>query len=284
MTEAEWSAEDEPAPKKKKRVEDADLIDKLWAMAFLYDRAGRHKTSHWPTRWHILDYKRHWPTGKWRARWKIAYPRPYYDLVKKNAKKHGYPGALQMGIIGSLQAAAHNIAISIASVCYMLPLGLSFVLTARVGRVYGREQLASLRLRVASGLMLTLMMTTLTMLLLIALRSSLAGLYSDDTELTELAAGLLILAALFQLSDGAQVALIGLLRGLQDLRVPMLINAVSYWGIAFPLGYFAAHHTALGAYGLWMGLIIGLTVASVLLAFRLRNRLQHVQKNWPHHV
>jgi MATE family multidrug resistance protein len=188
--------------------------------------------------------------------------------------------ALQMGMIGALEAAAHNISISIASVCYMLPLGLSFVLTARVGRVYGRQLMAPLRLRVASGLLLMLMMTTVTMLLLMVFRVSLAGLYSDDTELTSMAAGLLILAALFQLSDGAQVALIGLLRGLQDLRVPMLINAVSYWGIAFPLGYYAAHHAGLGAYGLWLGLIIGLTVASVLLGWRLHNRLRVVQANW----
>ncbi len=98
-SEAELRALGLTAPKKKKRVEDADQIDKLWAMAFLYDRAGRYQTSHWPTRWHILDYKRKWPVGKNLARWTIAYPRPYADLVAKNAKKHGYPGALQMGIM-----------------------------------------------------------------------------------------------------------------------------------------------------------------------------------------
>ncbi len=223
----------------------------------------------------------HWP--QWRLLGNLLWKSvPIYLGLVFEAGLF-FATALQMGMIGSLQAAAHNIAISIASVCYMLPLGLSFVLTARVGRVYGRELLAPLRLRVASGLLLTVMMTTLTMLLLIALRSALAELYTDDTELTDLAAGLLILAALFQLSDGAQVTLIGLLRGLQDLRVPMLINAVSYWGIAFPLGYFAAHHTPLGAYGLWLGLIIGLSVASVLLALRLRNRLHRVQQDWTAH-
>ena len=76
------------APGDKKRVDDPDQIEKLWAMAWLYDRAGRYPTSHWPTRWHILDYKRRWPVGANRARWHIAYPRAYYDLLKTHADKN----------------------------------------------------------------------------------------------------------------------------------------------------------------------------------------------------
>lgn len=76
-------------PRDKKRVEDPDLIEKLWAMAWLYDRAGRHGAAHWPTRWHILDYKRQWPVGTNRARWKIAYPRAFFELLKTHADKNG---------------------------------------------------------------------------------------------------------------------------------------------------------------------------------------------------
>jgi soluble lytic murein transglycosylase len=76
------------APSDKKRVDDPDRVEKLWAMAWLYDRAGRYATSHWPTRWHILDYKRQWPVGANDARWRIAYPRPFLALLSDHAKKN----------------------------------------------------------------------------------------------------------------------------------------------------------------------------------------------------
>ena len=86
------------APSGKSRVDDPDLVEKLWAMAYLYDRAGRYGTSHWPTRWHILDYRRHWPAGTWRARWRIAYPKAYWELLSRNATANGVPPALQIAI------------------------------------------------------------------------------------------------------------------------------------------------------------------------------------------
>lgn len=86
-------------PPGKKRLHDADHIEKVWATAFLYDRAKRYSQSHWPTRWHILDYKRQWPTGHNYARWRIAYPRGYWSLIEEHAGKHGYPTELMMGIV-----------------------------------------------------------------------------------------------------------------------------------------------------------------------------------------
>ncbi len=186
--------------------------------------------------------------------------------------------AMQMGMIGTLEAAAHYIAIGVTSICFMLPLGLSFAVTARLGRVYGRQSLPAAKLRICSGLIITLIMAMLTVSALLLLRYPLISLYTDDAQLISIAAQLLVLAALFQLSDGAQVALIGILRGLQDVRVPMLINAFSYWGIAFLLGYFSAHHWGYGAAGLWWGLIIGLSVAALLLAVRLINKMTLFEK------
>jgi len=87
------------APAGRDEVTDPDLVDKIWAMAWLFDRAGRYDLSHWVTRWHVLDYKRHWPVGRWRARWRIAYPLAFYDLIQAAAAKHGYPAELQMGIM-----------------------------------------------------------------------------------------------------------------------------------------------------------------------------------------
>jgi len=86
-------------PKDKKKVTDADLAEKLWAVAFLYDKAGRYATSHWPTRWHILDYRRAWANGANRARWKIAYPKAFWDLLTEHAKKNDVPVAMQIAIV-----------------------------------------------------------------------------------------------------------------------------------------------------------------------------------------
>jgi soluble lytic murein transglycosylase len=87
------------APGDKKRVEDPDRVEKLWAMAYLYDRAGRHATSLWPTRWHILDYREQWPIGANRARWLIAYPRGYWDLLTRHAALNKVPIAMQIAIV-----------------------------------------------------------------------------------------------------------------------------------------------------------------------------------------
>lgn len=87
------------APPGKKRVDDPELIEKLWAMAYLYDRAGRYGTSHWPTRWHILDYRKQWPSGANRARWQIAYPKAYAEILARHAEKNKVPFAMQIGIV-----------------------------------------------------------------------------------------------------------------------------------------------------------------------------------------
>jgi soluble lytic murein transglycosylase len=87
------------APGDRKRVDDPDQIEKLWAMAFLYDRAGRYATSIWPTRWHILDYRARWPLGANRARWQIAYPKAYWELLTRHAAANQVPIAMQIAIV-----------------------------------------------------------------------------------------------------------------------------------------------------------------------------------------
>jgi soluble lytic murein transglycosylase len=96
--EAELRALGLAAPAGKSRVDDPDTIEKLWAMVYLFDRAGRYGTSHWPTRWHILDYRRSWPIGRERARWRIAYPKAYWELLSRHAATNGVPVALQIAI------------------------------------------------------------------------------------------------------------------------------------------------------------------------------------------
>ena len=188
---------------------------------------------------------------------------------------------IQSGLIGTEAAGAHNIAIGTAAAFFMLPLGLSFALTARIGVALGRNLEGTpgrrgIRLRAASGVLLTFALAGLTSLAIVVFRHPIAALYTNDAAVRALAAELLILAAVFQLSDGLQATLTGLLRGLQDTRVPMLINAFAYWGIGFGTGWFAANRLGFGVHGLWFGLIAGLTVAAVLQGWRLANRLGHV--------
>ena len=186
---------------------------------------------------------------------------------------------IQMGMIGTVAAGAHNIAITTSAATYMLPLGLSFALTARMGVAFGRGSVSGLRLRVVSGVLLTLLLACVTSMLLVVFRHPIAALYTSDPEVRSLAASMLILGAVFQLSDGLQATMIGLLRGVQDTRVPMFINAFAYWGIGFGTGYLAAHRFGFGAYGLWFGLIAGLSIAALLQGFRLMNRLRFLETN-----
>jgi len=182
----------------------------------------------------------------------------------------------QSGVLGTLPASAHFIAIGATAFCFMLPLGLSFALTARIGRVYGRRQLHAIELRVYTGVLLTFVLAFGTAVTLLLFRHQIAALYTPDLEVRRLAAQLLLMAVVFQLSDGLQATLIGMLRGLQDTKAPMFINLLSYWGVAFGVAYWLAHHVGWGVYGLWTGLIIGLSLSAVLLALRLRFQVRRI--------
>jgi MATE family multidrug resistance protein len=184
----------------------------------------------------------------------------------------------QSGIFGTLEASAHFIAIGATAFCYMLPLGLSFALTARVGRVYGRRHMAGIRLRVLSGLVICIAMAIATAIVLLLFRHQIPAIYTNDAAVRAFAASLLLVSVIFQLSDGLQAVLLGMLRGLQDTRVPMFINAFSYWVIAFGAGYVLSRNAGWGVYGLWAGLVIGLTMSSLLLGWRLKIKLNAVAR------
>ena len=133
--------------------------------------------------------------------------------------------------------------------------------------------------------MLTFVFAASTSVLLVLFRHDIVRIYSDDAAVREFATYLLLLAAVFQFSDAAQATLIGMLRGLQDARVPMLINAFSYWVIGFGLGVYLAHYLGWGATGLWVGLISGLTLSATLLGLRLWHLSQrHLQQKTPQYA
>lgn len=177
--------------------------------------------------------------------------------------------ALLIGRIGAVDVAAHQIAINVASVCFMLPLGLAMATTVRVGHAVGAEDRSAVRWAAGAGFALGGLTQALAGIVLIFGGAWIAGLYSSDPAVLALAVLLMRYAAVFQLSDGVQVLSAGALRGLKDTRVPMLITMLAYWGVGLPLGAWFGLHRNLGAPGLWIGLILGLSVAGALLAWRL---------------
>lgn len=176
--------------------------------------------------------------------------------------------ALAIGTLGTDVVASHQIAINVASVTFMVPLGIAMATTVRVGHAVGRGDAEGVRDAGLVGLLLTLSAQGVSALLMLTVPQHIAALYTADATVIALAAQLLVLAGLFQFSDGMQVAASGALRGLKDTRVPMLITTFAYWGVGMPVGWWLAFRLDYGARGMWMGLIAGLSMAAILLSTR----------------
>lgn len=176
--------------------------------------------------------------------------------------------ALLMGSISAIAVAAHQIAINVASTTFMVPLGISLATTVRVGNALGRGDAVAARRAGWIGLSMAVSTQVLSALVLVLLPRFIAGIYTADEAVLGIAVQLLLMAAIFQLSDGLQVAAAGALRGLKDTRGPMIVTVVSYWLIGLPFGYWLCFNREFGPRGLWIGIIGGLTVAGVLLTLR----------------
>ncbi|MCK7592483.1 MATE family efflux transporter [Pseudomarimonas salicorniae] len=182
--------------------------------------------------------------------------------------------ALVIGGMGALAVAAHQIAINIASVLFMVPLGVAMATTVRVGFAAGGRNAEGVRWACRAGFAITVVTQLFAAAILIGLGTEIAALYTREAAVLVAVAPLLWLAAAFQLSDGFQVAAAGCLRGLKDTRMPMLITAFAYWGVGMPAGIWFAFGYERGAPGMWAGLVSGLTVAALLLGGRLRRLLR----------
>ena len=176
--------------------------------------------------------------------------------------------SLLAGSFGTVAVGSHQIALNVGSVTFMVPLGLSMAIAVRVGNAAGRRDPAAVRLAGLAGISLAALAQVIACTLLLSIPTIIAGWYTDDITLKAGAASLLFLAALFQVSDGIQVAAAGALRGLKDTRIPMLITASAYWAIGMPTGWMLAYHVNMNVQGLWIGLIAGLTTAAILLLTR----------------
>jgi MATE family multidrug resistance protein len=211
----------------------------------------------------ILRFKPNWTLCKRVL--KIGIPTGFQFIFEVSAFS---AAAIMMGWIGVNALAGHQIALNLASISYMMATGVATAGMIRVSHFIGKGDLVSMKEagRVAFGMVAAFMFVCA--LLFFAFRFYLPTLYIDDPEVISLAASLLILAGFFQISDGVQVVGLGVLRGMEDVKVPTLVTFFAYWALGLPLGYLLAFKLGFGESGIWIGLLIGLTITAALLFYR----------------
>ncbi|MFY8065972.1 MAG: MATE family efflux transporter [Flavobacterium sp.] len=218
-----------------------------------------------------------------------------FDEIKKEMINKivnlGFPSAMQMlfevllftaaiwlcGNIGKTSQAANQIALSLASMTFMVAMGLSVVSMIRISNQKGLNDYKQLVIVARSIFLLAILIEILFAIMFVALHQVLPYMFLnmeiksqllDNQEVIAIAAKLLLVAAVFQISDGMQVVVLGALRGLQDVKIPMYITFVAYWIVGFPVSFYLGNYTSLKAVGVWIGLFAGLTVAAVFLFMR----------------
>ena len=181
--------------------------------------------------------------------------------------------AMMMGWLGTVPLAAHGVAVQLASAAFMVHLGLSNAATVRAGSAYGRGDRNEMARGGHAVIGLSLAAALVTIAAFLVFPEPLIAVFLEDGDpdapaIIATGIGLLAVAALFQLVDGAQVIALGLLRGVQDTRQPMIIAALSYWAVGIPASYVLGFPLGLGGVGIWLGLVAGLACAGVLLMLR----------------
>ncbi|WP_339917610.1 MATE family efflux transporter [Yeosuana marina] len=212
-------------------------------------------------------------------------------LMLKKIINLGAPSAMQMffevaiftaaiwlsGTLGKNPQAANQIALNLSSMTFMVATGLSVAAMVRVGNQKGQQNYFELRRIAFSIFLFGLLFAISFAFIFFVFNNQLPKLYVDfndaknlldNTEVIEIASKLLIAAAIFQISDSIQVIFLGALRGLQDVKIPTLITFVSYWIVGFPVSWFLGKETAYGSFGIWLGLLAGLSTAAILLYLR----------------
>jgi len=221
-------------------------------------------------------------------------------LEKKVMKKIfnlGFPSALQMffevaiftsavwlsGVLGKNHQAANQIALNLSSMTFMVGMGLGVAAMIRVGNQKGLLNFKDLRRIAYSIFLLTFFLEIIFAAIFLIFNNWLPTMYLDvndvanqvdNTEVILIAAQLLIVAAVFQISDGLQVVILGALRGLQDVKIPTLITFIAYWLVGFPISFYLCLYTDLKSTGIWIGLLAGLTTSAVLLYIRFNTLTQ----------
>ncbi len=236
-----------------------------------------------------------WILLKKKEKFKPYLERFSFKNIKKAILKKiidlGFPSALQMlfevaiftaaiwlsGALGKNPQAANQIALNLSSMTFMIAMGLSVAAMIRVGNQKGLKNFKELRRIAISIFLLVVILDIVFALIFMIFNQDLPLLYLDQNDLSNqvdnmavigIAAKLLLVAAVFQISDGVQVVVLGALRGLQDVKIPTLITFIAYWIIGFPISYFLGKEDVYGSVGIWIGLLAGLTASAIMLYIR----------------
>lgn len=180
--------------------------------------------------------------------------------------------ALLMGWLGVIEVAAHQIALNLASLTFMVPVGVSSAASVIVGHAVGREDPVAVRRASGGALLLVTAFMTVAAIAFIGVPETFARIYTDNTEVVALVVLLLPIAGVFQVFDGTQAVALGLLRGLGDTRIPIVSSIVGFWCLGIPASLLLAFGFDWGAEGLWWGFVVGLGIVAVFLVARVKNR------------
>jgi MATE family multidrug resistance protein len=243
----------------------------IWAqflMLFFYIRSHRH--------YEPFELMSHLEWPRWREIWdllKVGVPIAVAIFVEGSLF---VMAALLIGRLGPVPAAAHLIAINFAALVFMIPVGLSSAISIRVGNAVGRADPAGARYAGFIGIVIILVIQTISALSMLLFPGAIVRLYTDDAVIAPLAVSLLFYAAVFQYPDGLQMVASGALRGFKDTRMPVVYMVISFWIVGLSLGYHLTFAREMGPAGMWIGMIAGLSVASVLLL----RRFNHTSKRF----
>jgi len=229
-----------------------------------------------------------------KEKFAIYLKRLKLNEIKKQVFKKiiglGFPTAMQMlfevglftasvllaGTLGALPQAANQIALKLSSTTFMMAVGIGVAATVRVGNQKGMKNYVELRRIAFSNFFLTLIIMFTFSIGFIVFKDVLPWMFTDNLEVIKIASSLLIVAGLFQLSDGLQAVILGGLRGLQDVTMPSVLSFIAYWIIGFPICYYLGTIAGYGNLGIWIGLLIALTSSAIMLFLRfnyLSNKL-----------
>lgn len=228
-------------------------------------------------------FKKYLPSFKWvNFEWneikrilKIGVPIALQAVFEMCA----FAGAsIMAGTFGAQPQAAHQVAITMASMAYMLAMGISAASTIKIGNNYGMHKFDRIKKFATTNYVIVLTLMTFTALLFLCLRNYLPLFFTTDPVVIDIASNLILIAALFQLFDGAQAVGLGILRGLGDVNIPTVLTFFAYWVIGMPTGYLLGIYLNMGIEGIWYGLTLGLLVSALLLLWRYKWVLKRLEK------
>lgn len=211
-------------------------------------------------------------TSQWKLRWGTMKELLYIGIpsslqIGMEAGAFAVSGII-IGTFGAIPQASHQIALSCASFTFMVSMGLAQAGSIRVSNAYGRKNWRLISVIGKSTLVAALVYGTFCAIMFVLFRDQLPKLFNKNESVIALASVLLLFAAIFQISDSTQAIGAGLLRGIKDVKRPTILIGIAYWVIGIPLGYLLGFHFDLGAQGMWIGLIAGLSFASFFLIMR----------------